>query len=116
MNTSQDPIMAAEEASISSQRGPTSSKMWKKSTFIFGGLIVLLVLIPIVFSILNMVEIISLKHENSSLKHEVSNLETKLELEIETREKENETLSDAIDNIRSFVIYYTNLLNSKYSC
>ena len=105
MNTSQDPIMAAEEASISSQRGPTFSKKWKKSTIIFGGIIVFLVLFQIVFSILNMVENSSLKHENLSLKHEVSNLETKLELEIETREKENETLSDAIDNIRSFVNY-----------
>ena len=102
MNTSQDPIMADEESSISSQSGSTSSKKWKKSTIIFGGIIGgiigLLILISIVFSIFTMVE-------NSSLKHEVSTLEAKLELEIETREHEDETLSDAIENIKSFVNY-----------
>ena len=96
--TSQDPIMADEEASISSQRGSTFPKKWKKSTIIFGGLIVLLILIPIVFSIFNMVE-------NSSLKQEISALEAKLELEGETREHEKENLSDEIENIKYFVNY-----------
>ena len=116
MNTSQDPIMADEEASISSQSGSTSSKKWKKSTIIFGGIIGgiigLIILISIVFSIFTMVENSSLKHEVSTLdaklESEVENvksLEAKLELEIETREHEDETLSDAIENIKSFVNY-----------
>ena len=114
MNTiSQDPILADEEASISSHNGSTSSKKWKKSTFIFGGIMGLVVLIPIVFSIFNVVE-------NSNLKHEILRLEAKLELEvgknaktmetnlnkiqsqhyleIKTREQENEKLFIAIED------------------
>ena len=134
LNFSQDPIMSAEELlyvfrntyNKEVQIFPpfSASKKWKKSSIIFGGLIVLLILIPIVLSILNMVDNSSLEYENFSLKHEVSNLEgevetqeyekdnlsyeilsleAKLELEIETRE----TLSDAIENIKSFVNYTT---------
>jgi len=106
----QDPILA--EASVS-WNGSTSSKKWKKSTFIFGGIMGLVVLIPIVFSILNVVE-------NSNLKHEILRLEAKLELEvgknaktmetnlnkiqsqhyleIKTREQENEKLFIAIED------------------
>ena len=60
---SEEPILADKEASISSQNESTSSKKWKKSTFIFGSIMGLVVLIPIVFSIVNMVEDSSLKHE-----------------------------------------------------
>ena len=72
----------------------------------------LVVLIPIVFSIFNVVENSNLKHKVSTLEanleseaENVKSLEAKLELEIETREHENETLSDAIENIKSFVNY-----------
>ena len=110
-NVSQGPILA--EFSISSQNGSTFSKKWKKSTFIFGGIMGLVVLIPIVFSIFNVVE-------NSNLKHEILRLEAKLELEvgknaktmetnlnkiqsqhyleIKTREQENEKLFIAIED------------------
>ena len=81
-NVSQDPILA--EDSISSQNGSTSSKKWKKSTFIFGGIMGLVVLIPIVFSIFNVVE-------NSNLKHEILRLEAKLELEVGKNAKTMET-------------------------
>ena len=80
--------MADEEGSISSQSGSTSSKKWKKSTIIFGGIIGFVILIPIVLTIEN-----------------IKSLEAKLELEIETREHENETLSGAIEKIKSFVNY-----------
>ena len=102
MNTSQYPIMADEEASISSQSGSTSSKKWKKSTIIIGGIIGLVIF---VFSIINMVENSSLKHEVSTLEVKLNNIQSQLESEIETREHENEILSDAIENIKSFVNY-----------
>ena len=89
-NISQNPILAGEEASISSQNGSTSSKKWKKSTFIFGGIMGLVVLIPIVFSIFNVVE-------NSNLKQENSRLEAKLKLEVKTMEA---NLND-LNNIQS---------------
>ena len=106
MNTiSQDPILADEEASISSHNGSTSSKKWKKSTFIFGGIMGLVVLIPIVFSIFNVVENSNLKHEISRLEANLNKIQSQLELEIKTREQENETLSVAIERIKSFVHY-----------
>ena len=119
-NISQDPILADEEASISSQNGSTSSKKWKKSTFIFGGIMGLVVLIPIVFSIFNVVENSNLKQENSRLEAKLeleveksaqimeanlNNIQSQLDHEIETREQENETLSVAIERIKSFVKY-----------
>ena len=114
---SQDPIFA--EASIS-WNGSTSSKKWKKSTFIFGGIMGLVVLIPIVFSIFNVVENSNLKQENSRLEAKLeleveksaqimeanlNNIQSQLDHEIETREQENETLSVAIERIKSFVKY-----------
>ena len=114
MNTiSQDPILSDEEVSISSHNGSNSSIFFLKSTFIFAGIMGLVVLIPIVFSIFNVVE-------NSNLKHEILRLEAKLELEvgknaktmetnlnkiqsqhyleIKTREQENEKLFIAIED------------------
>ena len=117
-NVSQDPILA--EDSISSQNGSTFSKKWKKSTFIFGGIMGLVVLIPIVFSIFNVVENSNLKQENSRLEAKLeleveksaqimeanlNNIQSQLDHEIETREQENETLSVAIERIKSFVKY-----------
>ena len=119
-NISQNPILADEEASISSHNGSTSSKKWKKSTFIFGGIMGLVVLIPIVFSIFNVVENSNLKQENSRLEAKLeleveksaqimeanlNNIQSQLDHEIETREQENETLSVAIERIKSFVKY-----------
>ena len=119
-NISQNPILADEEASISSHNGSTSSKKWKKSTFIFGGIMGLVVLIPIVFSIFNVVENSNLKQENSRLEAKLESevekstqimeanlnkIQSQLELEIKTREQENETLSVAIERIKSFVHY-----------
>ena len=113
----QDPILA--EASVS-WNGSTSSKKWKKSTFIFGGIMGLVVLIPIVFSIFNVVENSNLKQENSRLEAKLeleveksaqimeanlNNIQSQLDHEIETREQENETLSVAIERIKSFVKY-----------
>ena len=113
----QDPILA--EASVS-WNGSTSSKKWKKSTFIFGGIMGLVVLIPIVFSIFNVVENSNLKQENSRLEAKLESeveksaqimeanlnkIQSQLELEIKTREQENETLSVAIERIKSFVKY-----------
>ena len=117
---SEEPILADEEASISSQNESTSSKKWKKSTFIFGGIMGLVVLIPIVFSIFNVVENSNLKQENSRLEAKLeleveksaqimeanlNNIQSQLDHEIETREQENETLSVAIERIKSFVKY-----------
>ena len=123
---SEEPILADEEASISSQSGSTSSKKWKKSTFIFGGIMGLVVLIPIVFSIVNMVENSSLNQEVSDLRREVLSLrsdfewesekaktmeanqkkiQSQLELEIDTRKAENATLSNEIEKIKIFVNY-----------
>ena len=101
-NVSQDPILA--EASIS-WNGSTSSKKWKKSTFIFGGIMGLVVLIPIVFSIFNVVENSNLKHEISRLEANLKKIQSQYNLEIKTREQENETLSVAIERIKSFVHY-----------
>ena len=52
-----------------------------------------------------MVENSSLKNEVSTLEVKLNNIQSQLELEIETREHENEILSDAIENIKSFVNY-----------
>ena len=72
----------------------------------------MLVLFSFVFSILNMVKNstleakLELEVENvKSLEANLSNTQSQLELEIETREKENKTLFDEIDNIKSFVNY-----------
>ena len=77
LNFSQDPIMSAEELlyvfrntyNKEVQIFPpfSASKKWKKSSIIFGGIIVLLiVLIPTVF----------LTVENSSLKREIENIKS----------------------------------------
>ena len=102
--------MADEEASNSSQQN--GSKKWKKSTFIFGGIIGLLILIPIVFSIFNIIENPTLKwklefevENTKTMKAKLNNIQSRLELEIETREHENETLSHVIENVKSFVNY-----------
>ena len=102
--------MADEEASNSSQQN--GSKKWKKSTFIFGGIIGLLILIPIVFSIFNIIENSTLKwklefevENTKTMKAKLNNIQSRLELEIETREHENETLSHVIENVKSFVNY-----------
>ena len=123
---SEEPILADEEASISFQSGSTSLKKWKKSTFIFGGIMGLVVLIPIVFSIVNMVENSSLNQEVSDLRREVLSLrsdfewesekaktmeanqkkiQSQLELEIDTQKAENATLSNEIEKIKTFVDY-----------
>ena len=73
MKTFQDPIW--EEASISSHKG---SKKSKKSTFILGGIIGLLVLIQIVFSILNMIENSTLKAKLESEAENAKTMEAKL--------------------------------------
>ena len=103
--------MADEEASNSSQQN--GSKKWKKSTFIFGGIIgLVLILIPIVFSIFNIIENPTLKwklefevENTKTMKAKLNNIQSRLELEIETREHENETLSHVIENVKSFVNY-----------
>ena len=85
MKTLQDPILIEwEAASISSQNG---SKKWKKSTFIFNGLIVLFVLIPNgnCFSILNMVKNSTLEAKLELEVENVKSLESQLELEIASR-------------------------------
>ena len=117
MNTiSQDPILSDEEVSISSHNGSNSSIFFLKSTFIFAGIMGLVVLIPIVFSIFNVVENSILKQENSRLEAKLelevktmeanlSNIQSQLELEIKTQEQEDETLSVAIERIKSFVHY-----------
>ena len=58
-----DPMMTAKEELYlfrntynKKGRGPNSFKSWKKSSLIFGSINVLLILIPIIFSILNMVD------------------------------------------------------------
>ena len=110
-NVSQGPILA--EFSISSQNGSTFSKKWKKSTFIFGGIMGLVVLIPIVFSIVNMVENsrleakLELEAEKNAktMEANLNNIQSQLDHEIETREQENETLFVAIERIKSFVNY-----------
>ena len=114
---SEEPILADKEASISSQNESTSSKKWKKSTFIFGGIMGLVVLIPIVFSIVNMVEDSSLKHEISSLRqdfsHRVSNLETEVIRQARTMEenqKKTQTILNEIKKIKSFVNYTAGIL------
>ena len=101
-NVSQGPILA--EFSISSQNGSTFSKKWKKSTFIFGGIMGLVVLIPIVFSIVNMVENsrleakLELEAEKNAktMEANLNNIQSQLDHEIETREQENETLFVAL--------------------
>ena len=80
----------------------------------------LVVLIPIVFSVFNVVENSNLKQENSRLEAKLeleveksaqimeanlNNIQSQLDHEIETREQENETLSVAIERIKSFVKY-----------
>merc|ERR1711974_377537 len=99
-------------------RGPNSFKSLKKSSLIFGSINVLLILIPIIFSILNIVDnsnLESSKFDTSEFEDVVKSLfleETKfnnfplqLELEtiLETRDKnKNENFSFEIEIIKSF--------------
>ena len=121
-----DPMMTAkEELDIfrntynKEGRGPNSFKSLKKSSLIFGSINVLLILIPIIFSVLNMID------DNSNLElskfdtsefedvvksfsleeAKLNNFPLQLELEtiIETRDNnKNENFSFEIEIIKSF--------------
>ena len=121
-----DPMMTAkEELHIfrntynKEGRGPNSFKSWKKSSLIFGSINVLLILIPIIFSVLNMIDnnsnLESSKFDTSEFEDVVksfsleeaklNNFPLQLELEtiIETRDKnKNENFSFEIEIIKSF--------------
>ena len=121
-----DPMMTAKEELYlfrntynKKGRGPNSFKSWKKSSLIFGSINVLLILIPIIFSILNMVDnnsnLESSKFDTSEFRDVVksffleeakfNNFSLQLELEkiIETRdENKNETSLFEIEIIKSF--------------
>ena len=99
MKTFQDPIW--EEASISSHKG---SKKSKKSTFILGGIIGLLVLIQIVFSILNMIENSTLKAKLESEAENAKTMEAKLknfQSQLESEAENAKTMEAKLNNFQS---------------
>ena len=99
MKTFQDPIW--EEASISSHKG---SKKSKKSTFILGGIIGLLVLIQIVFSILNMIENSTLKAKLESEAENAKTMEARLnnfQSLLESEAENAKTMEAKLNNFQS---------------